>query len=136
MLGIFTLPTLTEGGQAAPETGCSDDNLCLRQRRTPAEACPVSCYVDAVRPYPEKGWRYTHFCHLLADTRAELHAMAGELGVPRRIFQDHLWRWHYDLPEHLRAQALTLGALELDMHQVGALLRQRRAQSPAARRRS
>ena len=28
--------------------------------------------------------------------------MADELGIPRRFFQDHPWRWHHDLPEHLR----------------------------------
>ena len=36
--------------------------------------------------------------------------MADTLGMPRRFFQDHPWRWHYDLPEHLRARAVELGA--------------------------
>jgi Protein of unknown function (DUF4031) len=53
--------------------------------------------------------------------------MADQLGVPRRIFQDHPWRWHYDLPAHLRADAVRLGAREVTMHEVGALLRVRRA---------
>jgi hypothetical protein len=87
----------------------------------------VSCYVDTVRPYPNAGLRFDRFCHLLADTQAELHAMADRLGVPRRIFQDHPWRWHYDLPEHLRAEAVSAGAREITLHQVGALLRSRRA---------
>jgi hypothetical protein len=86
----------------------------------------MAVYVDSVRAYPEAGLRFTDFCHLLADTHEELHAMADELGVPRRIFQDHPWRWHYDLPAHLRADAVRLGALEVTMHQVGALLRGRR----------
>jgi hypothetical protein len=86
----------------------------------------VSCYVDTVRAYPEAGLRFDRFCHLLADTRDELHAMAERIGVPRRIFQDHAWRWHYDLPEHLRAQAIAVGAKEVTLHEVGALLRRRR----------
>jgi hypothetical protein len=91
----------------------------------------VACYVDTVRSYPGKKLRYTEFCHLLADSRAELHAMADALGIPHRFFQDHPWRWHHDLPEHLRARAVELGALEVTMHDVGALLRARRAALPA-----
>ena len=87
----------------------------------------MACYVDQVQSYPDAGLRHTRFCHLLADTRDELHAMADALGIPRRFFQDHPWRWHHDLPEHLRPQAIALGAHELGMHEVGALLRQRRA---------
>jgi hypothetical protein len=86
----------------------------------------VSCYVDTVRSYPGAGLRFTEFCHLLADDRAELHVMADRLGMPRRFFQDHPWRWHYDLPAHLRAEAVTLGAVEIEMAAVGALLRARR----------
>jgi len=86
----------------------------------------MACYVDTVRSYPGKGLRFTEFCHLLADTRAELHEMADALGIPSRFFQDHPWRWHHDLPEPLRARAVQLGALEVTMHEVGALLRARR----------
>jgi Protein of unknown function (DUF4031) len=86
----------------------------------------VTCYVDTVRSYPGAGLRYTEFCHLLADTRDELHAMGDALGIPRRFMQEHPWRWHHDLPEHLRAQAIALGAREVTMHEVGALLRARR----------
>jgi uncharacterized protein DUF4031 len=88
----------------------------------------VACYVDALREYPEAGLRFTRFCHLLADTRAELHAMADALGMPHQYFQDHPWRWHHDLPEPLRARAVELGAQELTLHEVGALLRRRKAE--------
>ncbi len=88
----------------------------------------MPCYVDATRSYPRAGWRYTEFCHLLADSREELHAFADRLGVPRRLFQDHPWRWHYDLPAPVRADAVRLGAVEVDLHTVGALLRRRREQ--------
>jgi Protein of unknown function (DUF4031) len=88
----------------------------------------MACYVDSVRDYPDAGLRHTRFCHLLADTREELHAMADALGVPQRYFQDHPWRWHHDLPEPLRARAVALGAKEITMHEVGALLKRRKAQ--------
>jgi hypothetical protein len=86
----------------------------------------MACYVDSVRNYPGAGLRYTEFCHLLADTRDELHAMADAIGMPRRFFQDHPWRWHYDLPRHLRALAVGHGAREVTLQDVGALLRERR----------
>jgi len=86
----------------------------------------VACYVDTVRSYPNAGLRFTEFCHLLADTRDELHDMADALGIPRRFFQEHPWRWHHDLPEHLRPRAIDLGAVEMDIHEVGALLRRRK----------
>ena len=87
----------------------------------------VACYVDSVRSYPDAGLRHTEFCHLLADTRSELHAMADALGIPSRFFQDHPWRWHHDLPAPLRPRAVELGAIEVTMHDVGALLRARKA---------
>ena len=87
----------------------------------------MACYVDAIRSYPNAGLRHTDFCHLLADTREELDAMAHALGIPDRFFQDHPWRWHHDLPAPLRPRAVELGAREVTMHEVGALLRARRA---------
>lgn len=86
----------------------------------------MACYVDSVRAYPGAGLRYHEFCHLLADSRDELHAMAEVIGMPRRFFQDHPWRWHYDLPRHLRELAVRNGAIEVTLPDVGALLRERR----------
>ena len=37
----------------------------------------MTCYVDTVRSYPDAGLRFTEYCHLLADTRDELHALAA-----------------------------------------------------------
>ena len=92
----------------------------------------MTCYVDTVRDYPRAGLRHTRFCHLLADTRDELQAMADALGIPRQFFQDHPWRWHHDLPEPLREQAVALGAREVTLHEVGALLKRRKAEVDAA----
>ena len=46
--------------------------------------------------------------------------------MPRIAFQDHPWRWHYDLPGVLRPRAVELGAREVDMHEIGALLKTRK----------
>jgi Protein of unknown function (DUF4031) len=86
----------------------------------------VACYVDAVHEYPDAGLRFTAFCHLLADSRTELRVFADRLGLPARSFQEHPWRWHHDLPGHLRPLAVELGAREVTMHEVGALLLQRK----------
>ena len=54
------------------------------------------------------GCRSARWCHLVSDASfEELHAFAARLGIPRRFFQGD----HYDLPEHLRARALELGAV-------------------------
>ena len=92
----------------------------------------MTCYVDTVRSYPDAGLRFSEYCHLLADTRAELHAMADAVGMPRWTFQDHPWRWRYDLPGHLREVAVAHGAKVVTMHDVGALLRRRKAELPIA----
>ena len=102
-------------------TGCSSPPVAERSPE------PVACYVDTVRSYPNAGLRFTEFCHLLADSRDELHALAQTLGIPLRAFQDHPWRWHYDLPGVMRPMAVEAGARVITMHEVGALLRQRKA---------
>lgn len=92
----------------------------------------MTAYVDTVRSYPHAGLRFTEFCHLLADTREELHAIAAQVGMPRYTFQDHPYRWHYDLPGPLRGLAIEQGAHEVTLHQVGALLQLRKAALPFA----
>ncbi|MBA2495812.1 MAG: DUF4031 domain-containing protein [Acidimicrobiia bacterium] len=74
-------------------------------------------------------WRGRQWCHLLADDEVELHAFAQRLGLERRRFQhrdDAPWRDHYDLPDHVRAEAVTLGAVEITVHDAGRLVRSRR----------
>lgn len=56
-------------------------------------------------------WRDRYWAHLVSDhSLEELHAFADALGVPRRAFQGD----HYDIPDWLRADAVELGALEVD----------------------
>ena len=57
---------------------------------------------EPIWPFRDRLW-----CHLVSDTSYnELHALASELGIPRRAFQGD----HYDLPAELRDDAIALGA--------------------------
>jgi hypothetical protein len=90
----------------------------------------MTVYVDELRDYTEiaraKGLPATHWCHLTADTRDELHAFAARLGLRRAWFQDDKVLWHYDLTPGKRVQALRLGATEVTFREIGALITARR----------
>lgn len=88
----------------------------------------MTVYVDdAVHP-----WRGQRWAHLMADTLDELHAMAAQLGIPRRAFQNKPSGAHYDVPAPLREQALRLGAQAISRHgdreRVKAVIANARAQ--------
>ena len=69
----------------------------------------MAVYVDdAVHP-----WRGQRWAHLMADTLAELHAMAAQLGIPPRAFQNKASGAHYDVNADLPTPALALGARAL-----------------------
>ena len=93
----------------------------------------MSVYVDSCLPYPHLGRRTGHllWCHLVADTREELHAFAERLELPRRAFQDHPVRWHYDIPQAVRTRAVALGARAVDRRTIGLMLRDRRSEMPS-----
>jgi predicted HAD superfamily phosphohydrolase len=60
-------------------------------------------------------WRGRLWAHLVSDTSYdELHAFAERLGIPRHAFQGD----HYDVPEALRDEALTLGAVPASARQI------------------
>lgn len=62
----------------------------------------MSVYVDDARhPYGRM-----LMCHMVADSAAELHAMADRLGIARR----HFHRSHYNICQSKRAEALAAGA--------------------------
>lgn len=78
----------------------------------------MAVYVDE----PIWRWRGRQWCHLTADTPAELHEMAARLGVLRQWFQSkpgRPWHDHYDLPEDMRAQAIACGARPLTTREMG-----------------
>lgn len=64
-------------------------------------------------------------CHMWADTREELFAMADRIGVQRRWFQrpssvklpgmDASWE-HFDIAQSKRALAIRFGAIETDRY--------------------
>lgn len=100
----------------------------------------MGVYVDPLLEYPE--WAIKPrarmagrvWCHLVADTDAELHAFADQLGMQRRWFQEDArrpWANHYDLTPARRETALALGAREIDGAELVALLDRRGAGAPA-----
>ncbi|WP_439627518.1 DUF4031 domain-containing protein [Gemmata sp.] len=71
----------------------------------------MSAYVDPLRDW---GWRLGPSCHLIADTLDELHAFALRLALRPAWFQGGSRHPHYDLTAKRRAEAVRLGAVELD----------------------
>ncbi|MDR0183938.1 DUF4031 domain-containing protein [Lysobacter arvi] len=68
-------------------------------------------------------WRGRRWAHLMADTLDELHAMAQQLDIPRRAFQNKTSGAHYDVPAELRERAIELGATAISRHRDRALVR-------------
>lgn len=65
-------------------------------------------------------------CHMIADTEAELHAMASRIGVARRWYQGD----HYDIALSKRALAVRYGAREITRRQLSFMAVNRRAGHP------
>lgn len=79
----------------------------------------MTVYVDSMRaPY-----RGMLMCHMIADTDAELHAMADRIGVARKWHQGD----HYDICLSKRALAVAAGAAEITWRQAGFVTLRRRA---------
>jgi hypothetical protein len=93
----------------------------------------MTVYVDDAVTW----WRGQRWAHLMADTLEELHAMASQLGMPRRAFQDKPSGAHYDVTVELREQALQLGATAISRHadreRMRAVIRNARAQASRQR---
>lgn len=67
-------------------------------------------------------------CHMLADTTAELLAMARLIGVNAKWIQRAgTSHEHFDIALSKRATAVSLGALEITWKQAGAMTARRRA---------
>jgi len=66
-------------------------------------------------------WRGHRWAHLVSDeSYDELHDFAARLGIPRRAFQGD----HYDIPAHLREEAIALGAEPVDARVLVRRLRE------------
>jgi hypothetical protein len=74
----------------------------------------VSVYVDKA----VYGYGRMRMCHMIADEPDELHAMAAQIGVARRWFQDPAGGKvsfpHYDVCQSRRALAIARGAVACD----------------------
>lgn len=65
-------------------------------------------------------------CHMIADSEAELHAMADKIGVARKWFQKKASGDHYDIALSKRAMAVQNGAVEITLRQCAAMCYRRR----------
>lgn len=80
----------------------------------------MAVYVDeAVWPFGRM-----MMCHMVADTRAELDAMADRIGVSRRWIQHaDTNREHYDICKSKRALAIKYGAKSITAFELVSLVR-------------
>jgi hypothetical protein len=78
----------------------------------------MTVYVDDMRA----GFGRMIMCHMIADTEAELHAMADRIGVARKWYQGD----HYDIALSKRALAVEHGAREITMRQLACMAMHRR----------
>lgn len=82
----------------------------------------MTVYVDNMRA------RYGRMvmCHMLADTEAELHAMADRIGVARKWYQAKASTPHYDICMSKKVLAIQAGAVELTRQELGEKLKELR----------
>lgn len=87
----------------------------------------MTVYVDDMHLTPLGQYRGMRMCHMVADSTAELLAMADEIGVARRWLQ-HAGtpREHFDIAMSKRALAVAAGAVEITMGQTGRIVRAKR----------
>lgn len=83
----------------------------------------MSVYVDDMRaPYGRMV-----MCHMVADSREELDAMADKIGVARRWIQKAGTPYeHYDVSLAARRKAIELGAVEITQRELARKCRDRR----------
>lgn len=83
----------------------------------------MAVYVDRMRaPYGRMV-----MCHMVADSSAELLAMADAIGVQRRWIQDAgTHREHFDIALVKRAEAIARGAKEVGPKELAMVMRRKR----------
>jgi hypothetical protein len=89
----------------------------------------MTVYVD---PLASWGWRLrgrvVQSCHMFTDDMdlVELHRLASMIGMRREWFQDSRSAPHYDLTPRRRAEAIRMGAVEVDRATAAGIWRRRR----------
>ncbi len=78
----------------------------------------MTVYVDDMYKYPMGRFRRMKMSHMIADTEAELHAMADKIGLSRRWYQGD----HYDVAMATRAVAVANGAQEISMRELARIV--------------
>lgn len=85
----------------------------------------MSIYVDNMRAQ----FGRMKMCHMLADSTAELLAMADRIGVDRKWLQKAgTAHEHFDIALSKRALAVEAGAIEVSMMELGRIIRARRTE--------
>jgi hypothetical protein len=79
----------------------------------------MTVYVDDMRAQ----YGRMVMCHMIADTDAELRAMAARIGVLQKWHQGD----HFDISLGKRALAVQLGAVEITQRELGCMAIRRRA---------
>jgi hypothetical protein len=77
----------------------------------------MTVYVDDMYLRPMGRLGRMKMSHMIADTEAELHAMAAAIGLARRHYQGD----HYDVSKGLRAKAIEHGACAVTLRQLSAM---------------
>lgn len=82
----------------------------------------MAVYVDSAR-LPHRGMRMSH---MIADSRAELLAMAARVGVSARWIQfSGTPKEHFDICEAKRKAALSAGAVAVSTRDIVRMIRKR-----------
>lgn len=89
----------------------------------------MTAYVDPAVFTKPRGRKC--YCHLAADSVAELHAFALHIGLGRHFFHAGANHVHYDVPEELRRVAIAAGAVEISSRALVRLARPVRRESAA-----
>ncbi len=77
----------------------------------------MTVYVDDMHKYSLGKFGRMKMSHMIADTEAELHAMADKIGVARKWYQKD----HYDIALSKRSLAVQHGAVEITMKQLAVM---------------
>jgi hypothetical protein len=86
----------------------------------------MAVYVDDMYLYPHGQYRGMKMSHMIADTTAELFAMADAIGIERRWLQKAgTHQEHFDISLGKRAIAVRNGAVEVTMRELGMIIRKR-----------